>query len=122
MKNSTLVVIVIWVVSMAGCVSNPTAPTEAVQADAPVTNSKEVLASGAESVDTAAPSPERVAELASAESPDDVICRREKVTGSHFARKVCRTRAQIEAEREAHQQALQRVNSTGFGANGGGTN
>lgn len=38
-------------------------------------------------------------ESAAAETADlnEMICRRERATGSHFSRRVCRTRAQIEA-------------------------
>ena len=62
------------------------------------------------------------AKIAGVESPDDVICVREKVTGSHFSQRVCRTREQIEAQRKADQEQLERVNSTGFVTNSAGAN
>lgn len=106
--------IVILLMGLVGCASSPSAPSElegaSTQATAEVTEASAV-ANEAE-----------VPKVASAGSPDDVICTREKVTGSHFSRKVCRTRGEIEAEREAHQRALDRVNSTGFGANSSGSN
>jgi predicted kinase len=37
---------------------------------------------------------------------DEIVCRRQHVVGSHFKKTVCRTRAEIEAEREAAQMAL----------------
>ena len=40
----------------------------------------------------------------------DKICRFEKTTGSHIGSKVCRTQAQIDAEKEAAQQALRTLN------------
>ena len=37
---------------------------------------------------------------------DEIICRKERPTGTYIAKKVCRTRAQLEAEREAGQDTL----------------
>ena len=34
---------------------------------------------------------------------DELICRREKTTGSHRVTRICRTRTQVEREREASQ-------------------
>lgn len=39
-------------------------------------------------------------------SADDVICRREVPTGSHLPVRVCRTRAELEAERIESQRML----------------
>lgn len=53
-------------------------------------------------------------------SPDDVICRREVRTGSHFSTRVCRTRAEIEAAREDSQEFLRdRQSRSGVGGSGG---
>ena len=41
----------------------------------------------------------------------ELICVRERDTGSRIPRKVCRTRAAIEAERQATQDALKRMPS-----------
>ena len=46
-------------------------------------------------------------------SPDDVICRREVRTGSHFATRVCRTRAEIEAAQQESQEFLRERQSLG---------
>ena len=41
-----------------------------------------------------------------ARSPDDLICRRERITGSHMSTRVCRTRAEIEETRTDAQETL----------------
>ena len=41
-----------------------------------------------------------------AEDPDEIICRSERQTGSRFATRVCRTRAEIEARAAKDQKAL----------------
>ena len=43
---------------------------------------------------------------AEANNPDEIICRKERQTGSRFATKVCRTRAEIEARAAKDQKAL----------------
>jgi hypothetical protein len=53
-------------------------------------------------------------ELASAEpeyDPNEVICRRERESGSNFYRKTCYTRAQLEARQEQDQDALRQMRS-----------
>ena len=37
---------------------------------------------------------------------DEIVCRRERPTGTYIARKVCRMRAQIEATRDTAQNTL----------------
>jgi hypothetical protein len=47
-----------------------------------------------------------------------VVCKREKVMGSHRSTRICRTRAQIEAEQAASEktmETLRRVSNTGSG-------
>jgi hypothetical protein len=55
-------------------------------------------------------SPEQAAPAA-VELPkkETVICRREPVLGSHFSKRICRTRAQMDAEREGAQRAIESV-------------
>ena len=43
---------------------------------------------------------------------DELICKRERLTGTHIAKKVCRTRQQVEAEREAAEQFMRRSKIT----------
>jgi len=45
-------------------------------------------------------------------SGDELICKRERVTGTHIAKKVCRTRQQVEAEREAAEHFMRRTKIT----------
>ena len=48
--------------------------------------------------------------VASAESLESqIICTREKVTGSNRKQKVCRTKAQIERERQAAKELVRRA-------------
>ena len=52
--------------------------------------------------------------------PNEMICRRERATGSHFSRRVCRTRAQREADAEAAQEAMRRRLGSGMDPAGAG--
>ncbi len=58
-----------------------------------------VAAAEAAPAAAAASAPERTAKVA--DDKEQVICRREKVTGSRFARNLCHTREQWEAMRKA---------------------
>ena len=52
--------------------------------------------------------------------PDEIVCRRERATGSNISRRVCRRRADIEARAADDQGALRQMRSTaseGTGAN-----
>lgn len=122
MQNNKLLAVCLFVISLAGCAASPEVATSPA-ADATAVSGA-FKDSGASDVAVAADAAAqaKAAKLAAAESPDDVICKRERVTGSHFPQKICRTRAQIEAKREADQKALQRNNSTGFEANSAGAN
>jgi len=57
-----------------------------------------------------------VAEVASASSKsasDDLVCRREKIPGSNFSKKVCFTRAEIDAREQQSQDAVREMRKTG---------
>jgi uncharacterized protein YcfL len=56
-------------------------------------------------------------EQQTASNPQQVKCKRETTTGSHTSRRVCRTVAQIDAEREAARRTMdqRRGLSTGSG-------
>lgn len=67
------------------------------------------LASATPANPAAPPAPVTGAGSTSAQTaPDDgkLICKREKATGSKLGKRVCRTAAQIEAEREAARANL----------------
>lgn len=60
--------------------------------------------------DTPTPLPLGVDQRISTPDPEDqLVCRREVTTGTHFAQRVCRTKRQIREEREASQRELQKV-------------
>ena len=54
--------------------------------------------------------PDAAGAQTSTKDKDEMVCRRVRVTGSHFKQRVCRTRGQMEAEREAAQRQAQRYN------------
>lgn len=55
------------------------------------------------------------AEAAAASDPNEIVCRREKATGSNIARRICRTRAEIDARTEKDQDTLRRSRETQSG-------
>jgi hypothetical protein len=57
---------------------------------------------------------------ASAESPDDLICRRERETGSRMTKEVCRTRAQVEAQHRDVEELKRQTQEKGNRVNPGG--
>ncbi len=50
------------------------------------------------------------------EKSNEMICRREKLTGSNIARRICRTRAEIEAQAAEAQQQLHEMRSPRTGS------
>jgi len=56
-----------------------------------------------------ASSPNTVAADSTEKADDEMVCVREKQTGSHIPRKVCRSAAQIEQEREAARDTAARA-------------
>jgi hypothetical protein len=56
--------------------------------------------------------PAAAADAASVADPDKKICSRELKTGTRIPVKVCRTRAEIDAERQATQNAIRSNPST----------
>jgi hypothetical protein len=44
---------------------------------------------------------------------EELVCKRERVVGSHIPRRTCRTRAQVQAERELSKQAMGELEKTG---------
>jgi predicted kinase len=86
-------------VMLAGCSSLPTSQTTKDLDVAPQYTQEEKDAMTEE---------EKVAAYNESMSQDKnkLVCRREVVVGSHFKQTVCRTRAEIEAQRRAAQEAL----------------
>ena len=56
------------------------------------------------------------AQVAENDLESQLICKREKVTGSNRKQKVCRTKAQIERERQAAKEIIRRA-AVGSGVN-----
>ena len=46
-------------------------------------------------------------------SPDEIVCERVEVVGSHFKRKVCMTRAQRDKQRTDTQNAMRTASGSG---------
>ena len=80
------------VLSLIGCASGDPAASGIVEAGE----------------DTAA-----VAETSSGDDPNEIICRREQVTGTNFRRRVCLTRAEREAARQQTREEMQQRQSSG---------
>lgn len=53
-----------------------------------------------------APDTQQVVSASPENDPNELICRRERETGSKFSTRICRTRAEIEAREEADQKIL----------------
>ena len=113
MSNSTKILTVAILASLAACVTpNPEPIQNAPSAAMPPTSG-----------DTTALTPDlQEANLQNIEakeiplaisvgSPSEVICRRERVTGSHMPVRICRTRAQMDAEQRGAEEFLRQVGS-----------
>jgi hypothetical protein len=94
MSNFFRFFMVLAVVVLAGCA----APRSADSAQ-PVTSAN--TAQGAEIT------ADNGTEISSADiDPDELICRREVVTGTNFRRRVCMTRAERDTQREESQEEM----------------
>ena len=102
-----LVTLSIALASIAACSTSgveapePASATPVARSDAPADNAEELQEINAPEVPLAA----------SPGGSDEVICRRETPLGSHMSRRVCRTRAEIEAAQTESQEMMR-----GFGA------
>ena len=99
-------------IAVAGCASSPPQATAsnsatAISVTAVVAN---VEADDGSIIDVIDVPP--VAQTAMVEPKrDNLVCRREKVTGSNRSEKVCRTTQEIESTRQATQRAIRSANS-----------
>lgn len=55
------------------------------------------------------PAPAAQTQAADASAKSDVVCHTEQVTGSRFPKKVCRSRAEMEAQKQDDQDALRNM-------------
>jgi len=98
--------------SIAACsTSGPESPVPVAKAEMPVTTSSPTAAGGViEDVDVPeVPKIARVVDQTDTPRKSDVVCRREKTTGSHRVTQVCRRRADIDATREADQRTVKKL-------------
>ncbi len=56
---------------------------------------------------------QKVSQKADKKKPGGLICKREKVSGTHLRKKVCRTQEQIDAQREQDQRSIRDINPSG---------
>ena len=100
--------------------SGPEAPAPAAMASSETANSvasdKPTSQSEDEIHELAATEAPEVASASSENESDELVCRPEKEAGRNFYRKVCFTRAQIEARAERDQEALRQMRSMKSGS------
>lgn len=89
------IIILLAAVVGPGCASDP-APETGAQSGALAASSGSSASASAASAQT------------SQDSGDEMICRREQVTGTNFRRRVCRTRAEMQ---EAGEQSREFLNN-----------
>jgi hypothetical protein len=66
--------------------------------------------------DMDAPAEEMAANAETKDNPNEIVCRRESLTGSRMTTRVCRTRAEIEAREAKDQEALRNSRATQTGS------
>lgn len=83
------------------------APVEAVAPEAAP------AAAAGEIHDLDAPNVEQTASIAPDDKADEIVCRRERITGTRMSHKVCRKRSDIEATEADSQEALRKMRQSG---------
>lgn len=109
--NQRLVVAVTFLGVAACATSGPESPVTGAKVETAVISSKPTAAEG-EFEDVDVPDVPRMANIsAQADIPDpnELICRREKTTGSHRVTRVCHKRVDIERRRAADQEAIKKI-------------
>ena len=112
------ILLIAMMLGIAACASSgsdapaPETMSSSAGADAMATDGSD-SGPGGSIDDIDAPNAEQTASVSDYD-PNEVICRREKETGSRFVRKVCRTRAEME-QMEAEAQEATRMMRTGAG-------
>jgi hypothetical protein len=101
MFNFVKLFMMLSLIFVVGCASQePTESDSSVASDTPVTSEQ---------------SEDVVANSDSGNDPNEVICRREMVTGSNFRRRVCLTRAQRGEMRDGSREAFNDSRSGSLG-------
>ena len=113
MSNSTKILTVAILASLAACVTpNPELIQNAPSAAMPQTDGDATAtASGLQEVNLQNIEAKEIPLANNTGSPDEMVCRRERVTGSHMTVRTCRTRAQADAEQRGAQEFLRQVGS-----------
>ena len=113
MSNSTKILTVAILASLAACVTpNPELIQNAPSAAMPQTDGDATAtASGLQEVNLQNIEAKEIPLANNTGSPDEMVCRRERVTGSHITVRTCRTRAQADAEQRGAQEFLRQVGS-----------
>ena len=97
---------------IAACAtSGPDSPVPGAKVETSVITSNPTAAEG-EFEDVDVPKVPKVANIpaqASIPDPNELVCRREKTTGSHRVTRVCRTRVEVERRRAADQEAIKKI-------------
>jgi hypothetical protein len=112
--------IVVFSLSLGACASSgqdvptPDATIPSAAANEVASDLRSDLPEG-EIQDLDAPEVETSAIASDASQSDEVVCRREKPTGSKMSRNVCRTRAEIDARAEQDKEMWQRSRTTQTG-------
>ncbi len=101
------------VLSFAALTACATSAPEPVQTTPSVASAETVINGNDEAVELEELDVQEVPIVANAGSPDELICRTQRVTGSHMPVRVCRTRAQMEEERREAQEILRRTGRLG---------
>ena len=73
----------------------------------------EAAPSDGEIYDIDAPNVEQTAAVAPDADGDEIVCRRETITGTRMSHRVCRRRADMEAMEEDSQEALRKMRQSG---------
>ena len=87
----------------APAVKASSASVEAVAPDNP-SNQPAGDLQGADTADTP-----QIVSASTENDPNELICRRERETGSRFSTRICRTRAEIEAREEADRDIMREM-------------
>ena len=102
----TLIVIVLT--TLAACVTLEPEPIQPAPSGAVPTNDGNTAAAPVELQEVEV---KEVTLSNNLSTPGEMICRRERVTGSHLPVRVCKTRAQREAEQRGAQEFMRGVGS-----------
>jgi len=97
----------------APAVTASSARVDAVASDKPSAPPAGVL------YDLDAPDVPKTASASPASKSDDIVCTRERPTGSKMSRTVCRSRADIEARAAQDQETLRKIRSPTLGSEPG---